>query len=49
VVEALDGYRRLDELALMFGGANEANRIAAGEALTSALQYKQQATQTPEF
>ena len=49
VVEALDGDRRLDELALMFGGANEANRIAAGEALTSALQYKQQATQTPEF
>ncbi len=49
IVEALDGDRRLDELALMFGGANEANRTAAGEALTSALQYKQQATQTPEF
>ena len=41
VVEPLSGARRENELAVMFGGENEANRAAAQEALASALARKE--------
>jgi DNA repair protein RecN (Recombination protein N) len=37
-VEVLDGSRRLDELALMLGGLNDANRSAAEVTLSQARQ-----------
>jgi DNA repair protein RecN (Recombination protein N) len=39
-VEDLNSERRLEELAIMFGGDNDANRSAAGEALNSAAERK---------
>ncbi len=40
VVENLEGERRESELALMFGGDSEANREAARETLTGAIERK---------
>jgi DNA repair protein RecN (Recombination protein N) len=39
-VEGLDSEQRVVELAIMFGGNNEANRTAAQEALQSAVERK---------